>query len=90
MWIGGDPSGAIGSLPGRLACPKGILRRFSDRPLRHAFFFDALCFDVIVPGLLMVPMEVIGIHFGLKGWIPVKITGCSITGRSCEHKMPFY
>jgi hypothetical protein len=38
MWIGGDPFGAIGSLSGRLACPKGILRRFSDTTLLHASF----------------------------------------------------
>jgi hypothetical protein len=52
------------------------LRRFSDRPLRHASFYDALCLDVVVPGVLRVPIEVIVIYFGLKDWIPVKIAGC--------------
>jgi len=38
MWIGGGPSGAIGSLSGRLARQVGILKRFSGRPFRHASF----------------------------------------------------
>ena len=29
-------------------------------------FYDTSCFDVIVPGLLMVTIEVIGMYFGLK------------------------
>jgi hypothetical protein len=44
---------------GRLARQEGILKRFSGRPIRHASFFDVLCFDVIVPGVLRVPIEVI-------------------------------
>jgi hypothetical protein len=57
---------------GRHAGWEGILRRFSDRPLLHAFFCDALCFDVIVSGVLRVPREVIVIHFGSKGLMIVK------------------
>jgi hypothetical protein len=30
--------------------------RHSDKPIGHAFFYDALCFDVIIRGVLMVPV----------------------------------
>ena len=39
------------------ACPKGILRRFSDTPLLHASFYDASCLDVIIPGVFRVAAE---------------------------------
>jgi hypothetical protein len=40
MLIGGGPSGAIGSLSGRVARREGNLNRFSLRTLLHASFFD--------------------------------------------------
>jgi len=47
--------------------------RFSDRPLQHASFFATLCFDVIVPGVLRVPIKVIVMNGDLRdvirdGW----------------------
>jgi len=40
MLIGSGPSGAIGSLSGRVARWEGNLNRFSLRTLRHVSFFD--------------------------------------------------
>ena len=42
MLIGGGPSGAIGSVSGRIVRQVGILRRFSDRPLLHASIFQSV------------------------------------------------
>jgi len=50
-------------------------------------FLDASCFDVIVPGVLKIPIEVIVICFWLKAWIPVQNTGCSTSGR-LPHLLP--
>jgi hypothetical protein len=82
MWIVGDTSGIIGSLSGRLACPRGILRRFSDPPLWLAAFCDASCLDVIIPGVLRVPVEVIVIHSGLNSSIFFKGDDLLRTGRT--------
>jgi hypothetical protein len=81
MWIVGDTSGIIGSLSGRLACPRGILRRFSDPPLWLAAFCDASCLYVIIPGVLRVPVEVIVIHSGLNSSIFFKGDDLLHTGR---------
>jgi hypothetical protein len=51
----------------------------SDRPLLHASFDEALCLDVFVPVIFRVPIEVIVIHFRLKGWMPVKIVRCFVS-----------
>jgi hypothetical protein len=82
MWIIGDTSGIIGSLSGRLACPRGILRSFSDPPLWLAAFCDASCLDVIIPGVLRVPVEVIVIHSGLNSSIFFKGDDLLHTGRN--------
>jgi hypothetical protein len=55
--------------------------RYSARPLRHAFLFDASCLDVLIPGIAEVAIKIIVIHFGLKGWMPMKIAGCCISGK---------
>ena len=56
MLIGGGPSGAIGSVSGRIARQVGILRRFSDRPLLHASIFQS-----VMPGCNR-PMSIGGLH----------------------------
>jgi len=66
----------LGDLPVRKASPppRGqAVKRFSDRPLPHASFADASCFDVIVPGVLRVPIDVIVMNGDLRdvigdGW----------------------
>ena len=60
---------------------KAFLAPFGQTCPARLFFYDALRFDVIVPGVLRVSIEVIVIHFRSKVWIPAKITGCFITGR---------
>ena len=47
--------------------------RHSGRPLRHASFYDASCLNVIVPGVLRVPIDVIVMNGDLRdvirdGW----------------------
>jgi len=79
--IGGSSFRASGTLSVRVACRKGILWRISGSPIRHAFFYTS-CLDVIVTGILRIPIEEIVIHFGLKGLMTVKIAACHITGRS--------
>jgi len=66
MLIGGSPFRAIRSLFGRLAHQEGILMHFSGRPIRHASFFDTLCFDVIVPCVLRLPTELIVMNGDLR------------------------
>jgi hypothetical protein len=51
------------------------------RPPLRASFSDASYLNVIVPSVLSITIEVIGINFGLKGWIPFRIAGCSLSGR---------
>ncbi|MBN2568150.1 MAG: hypothetical protein JXB42_01840 [Deltaproteobacteria bacterium] len=59
MGIGGGPFCAIGSSFGLIARHEGIWRRFSGKPLRRSSFLDASCLDVMIPGVLRVPIEVI-------------------------------
>jgi len=60
MWIGGCcPSGAVGSLSGRLARQVDNLKSVSVGSLWYAFFYKVLCFDIIFPGVLGIPIEMI-------------------------------
>jgi len=49
----------ISSPFGRVTRQEGILGHISDRPLRHAFFQNALWLDVFIPRVVGVSIEVI-------------------------------
>lgn len=66
MWFVVGLSGTIGLSFWHIVRHEGNLRRFTGRPPRHASFFDALCFDVSVPGVLRVPVEVIIMNGDLR------------------------
>jgi hypothetical protein len=61
---------------------------YFGQPHPARLFFDTSYLDVIVPGILRVPIEVIVIHFGLKGLMTVKIAACYITGSSPYSQSP--
>jgi hypothetical protein len=49
----------IGLPFGRVARQEGIFEHNSGRPLLHAFFDEALCMNIGIPGVVVVSKEVI-------------------------------
>ena len=66
MWVGGGPSVAGGFISAQFARRGGNLNRVLSRHHRHASFHEASCLDVIVPGVLRIPVEVIAMNVDLR------------------------
>jgi len=51
---------------GRVTRQEGILGHNPDRPFRHAFFDEALCLDIGIPGVFGVAVDRVSVCLTLK------------------------
>jgi hypothetical protein len=72
IWISGRPCERSAHF---LACSpvkKSIFSIIQTDLSSTSLFHDALCMDVVFPGVFKVPIEVFGTNFRLKGFISIK------------------
>ena len=85
MWVGGGPSVAGGFISAQFARRGGNLNRVLSRHHRHASFHEASCLDVIVPGVLRVPVGMIVMGGDLRDVI--RAGWCSRPARAVERRV---